>query len=364
MKEQNPKQCLTEGVKVGLKAFIISYIISITVALVLSVAVLDEINDLVLGVYGTSHAISFGLVMKTASMVMHIAAFNTVGSFKIGLLFFGIIPFASFYIADRQDNRDEGFDGKILIIFAAASATFSIALSLLAIASRGDLLTMQLDYFGFVNIVVTFVITFLIQATIGMNYGISLIPGGLASRTMVRLSFGVAAILGVFGLVALLKGLVSDVLLIVAGVVLLIPNIAVYVLFMMMGVSIQMDSSVQKLMAYAGIDVSFAALPLIVQILAVVGMIAIFVFALMRIDREKYFINLAGFSIIYPSVAFLAAYCTGINLGLIKNIIDINMGISLFQAFVVPFAMIWVLGLVLFGVRRLWGHLDILNKNE
>lgn len=352
MRGQTPRQSLIEGARVGLKAFIISYIISLAVAAVLSIAVLDEINDLVLGEYGTSHGISFGLVMKTASMVMHIAVFNTVGSFKIGLLFLAVIPFAAFYIADRQDNRDEGFDARILLIFASASATFSLAMGLLGLAGKGPLLTMELNYFSFLNIVVTFVITFLIQAVIGMNYGITLLPGGLAARRMVRVSFGAAAAIGLVGLIILMSKLVSDGLLAAAGVVLLLPNVAVYVLFLMMGVSIEMDASLQKLMAYAGMDASFSGLPAGVRVVAVAAMVLMFFFVIGSMRRKRYFANLAGFSLLYPAVAFLAAYCTGINLGLVKNIVDIKLGIDLAQAFFVPFAAIWLIGLVLYGLRR------------
>lgn len=349
--KQQIKGDLIEGLKLGLKAFIISYVISLVLGTIFTITILDEINDLVLGVYGESRGINLPVIMKTTSMIMHIAVFNSIGNLKIGILILGVIPAISFYISDKKDNKAEGFDMRLLGLYTISSAVYTLILALVGILSRGELVGVKIDYTSWRNVIVTFIVTLLLQVVIGMNIGETIIPGILASRRMVRLCFGMATLIGIIGLGMALLKVTSNIIIVLVGLIALLPNVAVYILFITMGISIELDGSLEKLMNFANLDVSFSGLPLQLQLGALLIFILILLYVIMRINKTNFLKELVGLAIIFPLVTFLAAFSTEINLGLIKNIVDVRLGINLLQAFLVPFLLILSIGVVVYLMR-------------
>lgn len=324
-------------------------------ALVVNMSVIDDLQDYLEGTLSKGIGFNFGVVVKTTSLIMNVSVFNTSGIIQIGLLVFAALPLFAFYLADRNDNKEEGMDQIGFIVYMVASAVFTLLLTVLSFISKGELLSVAIDFVSLRNIIMTFVITLLIQIVIGMNYDVNRLPGILATRWMVRLMLGFAVVVSTIGLIVFLTQYTTNPMLILFASILLIPNIAIYVMFMMMGgISLNFNNELEQLLSYGQIELSYGAIPIGVRIALMAVFIACIFIALYRINQKNFFKGLLVFSISFPLICLLVALCTVIDLGDVKFIGSIRFGIDYVQALVYPFIAIIGIGMFDTAIKQMF----------
>jgi hypothetical protein len=353
MKAIDKKVVAIEGVRVGLKAFIITYVIAFVVSLVVNISVIDRIQDYLQGTLSQGIGFNFGLVIKTTSLIMNMAVFNTSGEIQIGILSFVALPLLSFYIADRSDNEKEGMDFIGFIIYGIAGVVYMVLLSLTSFISRGNYLGVNVNFVSLRNMIMTIIIAILIQMVIGMNYDANRLPGVMATRWMIRLSLGITALIAIIAMIVGVLKFTNNVLVILLAILVLMPNLMVYILFMTMGVSVDFNNSLDKLLAFGKLNLSYDAIPIGFRIVLIIIFVAAVIFSLTKVEKSSFIKGLSGFAIVYALSCLLLAYGTRINLGVVKGLMDIGLGINLIQAFVYPFVAIMIMGLLWVAIKHM-----------
>lgn len=353
MKSFNKLMTAVEGVRVGLKAFIITYLTAFIVSLVINISVIEKIQDYLQGTLSANVGFDFGLVIKATSVIMNVSVFNSSGTVQLGLLVFGALPLFAFWISDRSDNKNEGMDMVGFMIYMIASAVFTLLLTFVSYLTKGHLLGMEISFVSFRNVGMTFIITLLIQVAIGMNYNMNRLPGILGTRWMVRLTFGLTALISIIGIIALILPYSRSVSLIFLAMIVLVPNLAAYLFFMMFGVSVDFNDSLQKLLAFVDIDLSYTALPIWGRLLMILIFFAMALFSVSRIDKDQYYRGVFGFAIFFSLISLLVAACTVIDLGVVRGLVDIRLGIDPFRAWLFPFVGVLLTG----GLYSMGGRL-------
>lgn len=348
MDTTDKKSLAIEGLRVGLKAFIITYILAFVIAVVVNLSVIENIQDYLQGTLVEGVGFNFGLVIKTTALLMNISVFNSSGVIKIGLLVLVVLPFFAFYMADRSDNKESGMGFAGFIIYGIASLVFTVLLTLLSVISKGEFFDVAVDFVSLRNVFMTFIITYLIQISIGMNYDVHRLPGVIATRWMVRLVLGFAVLASIAGLVYGMTRFTTNPMLILFGLLVLVPNVAIYLMFMMMGISVDFNTELQQLMNYGEIDLSYAAIPMGVRIALMAIFIASIFISLYKMDHDIYMKSIVGFAVTFPLICLLAALCTTVNLGEVKFIGSIHFGISYLEALLYP--VVAILGMAVFDL--------------
>lgn len=325
-----------EGLRVGLKAFIFTYLIAFLLSLIVNLSVIEKIQDYLQGTLSAGVGFDLGLVVKSAVLIMNVSVFNSSGTIQLGLLVFGFLPFIAFFFADRNDNRKEGMDLTGAVIYVIASMVFTLLLTLVSYFTQGNLLGMAITFVSWRNAGMTFVITLLIQVAIGMNYNMNRLPGIIATRWMVRLTIGTTAIISGLGLVGLMIPYTRSISLILLAMIVLVPNLAIYLFFMMFGVGVDFNESLEKLMAFGNIDLSYSAIPVWGRLLLILLFVLFAGFSVSKIDKDNYRTGILGFTMTFSLISLLVAYCTVIDLGVVKGLMDIRLGISPIRAFLYP----------------------------
>lgn len=343
-----------EGLRLGLKAFIITYVLAFVISLVINLSVIETVQDYLLGTLVKGVGFNFGLVVKTTAMIMNVSVFNSSGAIKIGLLIFVALPFFAFFLADRNDNKEDGVGPLGFLVYAIASLVFSLLLLLLSLISRGEFLGVSISFVSLRNVLMTFVITFLIQVSIGMNYDIHHVPGLIATRWMVRIMLGTTLVISLVGLIFGMTRITSNPILILFAAIVMVPNIAIYLMFMMMGISVDFNNELDQLMNYGQIELSYTAIPIGLRIVLMAVFIASIFISIYKLDEEDYMKGLIGFAISYPLICLLMALCTAVNLGEVKFIGSISFGINTLQALIYPFIAIVGMGVFDLAVKQMF----------
>lgn len=346
MKSFNKAMTAVEGVRVGLKAFIFTYLTAFVLSFIINISVIERIQDYLQGTLSESVGFDFGLVIKATSVIMNASVFNASGTIQLGLLIFGALPLFAFYMADRSDNEKEGMDIVGTVIYVIASLVFTLMLTIVSFFTKGHLLGMDINFVSWRNVGMTFIITLLIQVAIGMNYNENRLPGIIATRWMVRLTVGFTSVISVVGILVLLLPYTRSVSLILLMILVLVPNLAVYVFFMMFGVSIGFNEPLQKLLAFANVDLSYAAIPIWARLVLILLFILFALFAITRIDKQQFLKGLIGFGVTFSLISLLMAYCTVIDLGVVRGLMDIRLGINPLQALIFPLGGTMLVGVM------------------
>lgn len=348
------KETLVEGVRVGLKAFIMAYVMAFVMSLVINLSIIDQIQDYLQGTLSEGIGFNFGAVVKVTSIILNASVFNHSGTIQLGLLAFGVLPLIAFFVANRNDNKTEGMDVVGFVIYGLASFTFTALLMAVAYLTRGNLLSMDIDFVSWRNAFMTFIITFLIQLTIGMNYNTHRLPGIIATRWMVRMSLVTTTLVSVIVLVSLMLPYTKNIALILLALLVLVPNLSVYTFFMMFGLSVEFNDSLQKLLAFVEVELSYGALPIGLRLVLIFAFFLFALFAISRIDRSRYGQGLIGFAITFPLLSYLLASCTIIDLGVVKGMMDVRLGINLYHAWLYPFVGIIAIGISYMLINKLF----------
>lgn len=348
------KSNLIEGLKIGLFAFVICYLISFVLAIVLNFTAMGFVKDTMVGAMGGSGSGGFGTIVKLTSILMSASVFNSHGAIRIGIILFAIIPFAALFAIGNKDRIKGGFHPWNLLLYLITSVVFSLALMLLQLVTRGNFLDIKINFVSFLNVITTIFVILLIQLIIGLNYNRKAKSYIRATRVLFRLILGLGAI---FALVDLIKAVLHLKLFLLGkiGVVLaMLPNFTVYKSFLFMGNNIETSDSFAKLMDKAGsLKISFDGLSLPMSIAAIITWILLVVFSLLYINKNKYWKEMCLFALIFSSMSTFLAFCTSTNLGKVILIGEISIGVNILQAFFVPLLSILALGLMVWIIRKM-----------
>ncbi len=100
-----------EGLRIGLWAFILHFVLSGILALIVNVVAMGQLNQWINGSLSDGITFQFSRWIRTISFTMNISVFNgggviqNGGEFHIGVLIFAIIPIIAFWVADRRENK-------------------------------------------------------------------------------------------------------------------------------------------------------------------------------------------------------------------------------------------------------------------
>jgi hypothetical protein len=354
MKTKEVKPHIVKGTKVGLSAFVICYICSLIISIVLNISVLQKINNIVHGALSDKIDMGITSIIKITSIIMNFSVFNTIGNIRVSLLILCVIPCISFIMANRNEEKIDRLNIDRLIVYLTSSVIFSILLSILSLGTKGVLLDVDVNFFSIKNIFITIFITLLIQVVIGMSNNINRISGVRATRIMIRLMLGFGGVIGLIILFILLNGRLGSIFGMLLMIIILLPNMAIYTLFLLMGINVRISEPLLKLINYSNdkLILSFGDLPIFVRVLFILLFVVVICVSLLYLNKKKFLINLGIFVTSFSVFTTLVAIFTAINLGAVKNVVHVQFGINWLQAFLTPFIMVGVIGLIVFLVRK------------
>lgn len=345
-----------EGIRVGLFAFVICFVFSLLLSLVFNFTTMRFLEDALLGAINDSGATAFGMIIKLTAVILSFSVFNSLAGIKIGVLFFAIVPFLAFYIAENRDNRKEGFTPWNLLTYGIASLIFSCVLNILMMLTKGELLGLNISFVSIKNIFITILVTLIIQLIIGLNYNKNARSYIKATRMLFKMVFGIGTILALIGLIKLMATLPIQLNILgkIAGILVLLPNFLVYKGFLLMGNSIETSGDLSEVLnKVASLQISFQELSLGVSLVAITVWIIIVVIAIFFIDKSKYWSELGLFTLTFSVVAAFLAFCTSTNLGKVIFVGEIEIGMNLVTAFLVPLISIAALGAMVWMIRKM-----------
>lgn len=358
------KTNLIKGARVGILSFLICFFVSFVFSLVINIGFLDKLNVLLNGSLSDApkHSISNYLVIT--SLFINFSVFNNGavldngGTLHIGLLFFIVLPAIAFFVADRRNNKEKHFNGQDFVVYVTSSILFGLFVYFYSWITKGELLGIKIDFTEPMNLLMTIVMALTIQYFIGFNYNKKMPVGISTSRWLLRVFIAIGFILSVLGIVLVVSKYISSIPLLIAISIVLIPNMAIYAMFMLMGASIEFGDQLQVLMENVGVDISFATLNLPIRVGLIACFFIIVLFAIWKLGKNKFLEELFLLATSFSCISLILAYCTHMNLGFIKNLLDVQFGINYFFAFMVPFVIILLAGFILHIFRLIFHEIN------
>ena len=262
MEAKTYKENILEGVRVGLIAFLICFVVILVAATVINYIYIDDVNRILNGSLSGDPRPTLGSLLLIVSLVLNLSVFNNGGvlanggSLHIGLLIFLALPIIAFMIADRRDNKKEHFNLEDVMIYCVSSVVYSVILYLFSVIAQGKVLGVEINFSSPLNFIMTLVIVLSIQVFIGLNYNKAFSPGIKKTRSLLRILLGIGLALGFIGLVVGLFKYVGDILISILTIILLLPNIAVYIMFIFMGVNVELGEDVATLQKFVNYSLS------------------------------------------------------------------------------------------------------------
>lgn len=354
------KTNLIKGVRVGILSFLICFTVSFALSLIINIGFLDKLNVLLNGSLSAAPKHSLSNYLVVTSLFINFSVFNNGsvldngGSLHIGLLLFIALPALAFFFADRRNNKEKHFNRQDLIVYLISSILFGLFVYLYSWITKGELLGIKINFTEPLNLLMTVIMAMTIQYFIGFNYNKAMPIGILTSRWLLRVFLGIGFVISLLVIILVLSKYISSIPLLVAISIVLIPNMAIYAMFMLMGASIEFGDQLQVLMENVGVSISFATLNLPIRIGLIACFFIIVLFAIWKLGKEKFLEELFLFATSFSCISLILAYCTHMNLGFIKNLLDVQFGINYFFAFIVPFVIILLAGFILHIFRMIY----------
>lgn len=350
---------LIKGARVGILAFLICFAVAFIMSLVINFGYLGKVNTLLNGSLSAAPKASLSNVLIITSLIINFTVFNNGavlengGTLHLGLLVFVLLPAIAFFIADRRNNKEKHFDGQDFIVYILSSLLFGIFVYSYSWITKGELLGIKINFTEPLNFLMTIVMSLVIQYFIGFNYNKKMPVGIRMSRWLLRVFLAFGFFASVVGVVAVLSKYISSIPLLIAISIVLVPNLVIYAMFMLMGASIQFGDQLQVLMSNIGIDMSFATLNLPIRISLIAVFFTIILIAIWRLGKERFLEELFLLATSFSVISLIFAYCTHMNLGFIKNLLDVQFGINYLFSFIVPFVIILLAGFILHIIRMI-----------
>lgn len=346
------------GINKAMVAFLISFILCLVVSLVINLYFYKELVTVTVGSLGEGANPDTTTILRTLGLILGLSTFQAIGKFQMGLLILALIPLLSFFVAGlmfRLDKigRESQLGLGILMVDGLAALVYAGLVSLTGLILKGLVFGINVDLLSLGNFGFVVVFALFIQVFLGMDRdnAPSVISAGLAyTRKLLRLILGFSGLIGilfvVYYLISYLKGIGK----IIGLIILVLPNLAVYLSFLFMGISIDFTKSFGSLVDRLPFSLDILSIPLGIQIALIVTFIILVFIILLRIPTKRYWLNLLVFVVGFSLSTAILAMASRINSG-IDGALKLNIEISLWKAFLVPFVIISLDGALL-GLLR------------
>lgn len=346
------KYALIEGIRVGMVAFILSFCIALVLSLLVNFTILEQLSSIIQGTLSEPLHINAKSVMMITSVIMNSAVFSNGGNLHLGLIVFAFLPILSFWIATRKDNQVKKFDFQDMVIYIASAFVYALLLTGYSYITNGELMGISFQYVSWKNFLMTIIITGSIQYYIGINYNKSFSSGMKVTRMTMRTFLLFGLVTGAMTIIYLcVRSGISNAFILIVGIIGVLPNIAIYIMHTLMGASIAISSDLQNVVNFIDVDITFSALPIYIRIAAIIVFLLVIIVAVLRIEEENFVKDLLEFAVSFSFLSMMLAYCTSINLGIVKNLMDVSFGVPVLFAFLVPLGATLIIGLIVMLFR-------------
>lgn len=348
------------GINKALFAFLISSVICILISLVINTLFYEQIVMLTIGALGESGKAGGGTILKTAGLILSMSNFLSVGKFQLGIILLGFIPMVSFLISSllfrTQKKKRKQMMFTNTIVDGLAAFVYSVFLMITAYLTAGELFGMQIDFASPRNFVFSFVFLLFLQFVLGLNVHkryFAFTFGMVQARKLLGVMFGFSIMTGVLFILYYLSPYLKSATRMAAFVLLTLPNFAVYLIFLLMGISVDLGDGLSKMTSYLQYDLSFLSLPVEVRAALIVAFMVLVFIALVRIPVKAYWQNLITFALGLSVSSLILAMISRIDLGFVKGALSIRFSISPWKAFLVPLIIILLEGILLVVLKSL-----------
>ncbi len=350
------------GINKGLTAFLISFILCLLLSLLLNLHFYNELIMLTVGSLGEATQAGGGTILRMAVLILGLSFFQTAGKFQLGLLLLAAIPILAFLTAGllfRVKKKEKGGYVNLLssmIIDGLAGAVCALFLFAAAFLTKGELFGLDINFASLRNLGFSFAFSIFIQFILGIDRSksfASFTPGLLKTRSLIWLSLGFSALTGILYILYYLTPFLKSFLRILVFSAVFLPNLAAYLSFILMGLTVDLADSLGSLKNYLNLSSDPLMLSAEIRVVLVVAFILLVFILLIKMPSLKYWHNLltlaTGFSL---SMLVLAA-ATRIDLGYVKGALNVSLSVSPLKAFAVPFVIILLDGLLLRLLRQI-----------
>ena len=361
-KKVNYGEYMVLGINKAMLAFLISFVLCLAISLVINLHFYQELVAITVGGLGEEANAGAGTILRTAALILGLSTFQTSGKFQLGILILGIIPVISFLVAGRifrlkTSKKDTKVDlGIRMVVDGLAALIYALFILLSAVVGRGELFGLHVDFvsprnFGFTVLFIVF-----LQFFLGGNPHDTFTvftSGLLRTRKLLRLILSFSALTGILFILYYFTPYVKGAVKIVVLILAVLPNLAVYLSFLLMGITVDLGESFQTLASYLPmLNWNAFVLPDSIRVSLIVAFIIMVLILLVRIPAKQYWQTLIVFVIGYSMSIWLLAMASRVNLG-IRGAINIHFEISLWKAFFVPLLLIALDGILLALLRML-----------
>ncbi len=312
-----------DGVKIGLRSFIILYGLSLLISIVLNITVIEQLKDYMQGTMSGDVGFDFSLIVRIAVFIVNISFFHSAGLMKFGFIIFIILPFISFSIS-ILDNKDEGL-GDNLIIYFVSSLIFTACIGLASFFVRGDILGVAIDFVSVRNILITFFIAFIIQMIITFSRHLDSLQGVYLCKNFIKYTAGFTLIVSFIFFVLAVTKFIHNFFLVTLMAIVVVPNLAVYLFFAMIGIPLEFSEHINGLLAVAGVNLNITSLPIYFRIILIMVLLIMVLLAILSRKTHLTYKNIAGFTGLMAVFAFFLSVVTQIDLSAMTTLFDFKI---------------------------------------
>lgn len=354
------------GVNKGLTAFLISFLVCLLLSLVINLRFYQALVMLTVGSLGEAGTAGGDTILRTAAALLGLSFFQTSGKFQMGVILLAIIPLFAFLAAGllfrvKKQAKDSYVNlMSSLIIDGLAAAVYALFLFMTALLTKGVLFGLEINFASARNLLFSFLFSIFIQFILGINRHkrfTSFTAGLLKTRNLLWLTMGFSTLTGILFILYYLTPYLKSFLRILAFALVFLPNLAIYLAFMLMGISPDLADSLGTLSSYLKLNADILNFPAGIKVLLIVAFILLVFLVLLKMPVKRYWQNLAAFAFGYSLSMLMLAVCSRVDLGYVRGALNIGFAVSPIKAFVVPFVIIGLDGVLLRLIRQMYREL-------
>lgn len=353
------------GVNKGLTAFLFSFILCLLLSLVINLRFYQELIMLTVGSLGEVGAAGSDTILRTTGLLLGLSFFQTSGKFQMGLLLLSVIPLSAFFGAGLLFRLKKPKDSYVnlissVIIDGLAAAVYALFLFITAFLTKGVLFGVEINFASGRNLLFSLLFAVFVQFILGINRHkkfTNFTAGLLRTRNLLWLTLGFSALTGILFILYYLTPYLKSLVRILAFALVFLPNLAVYLSFMLMGVPLDLADSLGTLSNYLRLNTEILNLPVSIKVQLIISFIVLVFIVLLKMPVKKYWQNLFTFALGYSLSMLILAMSSRVDLGYVKGAFNIGLAVSPVKAFAVPFVIIWLDGLLLRLIRQIYREL-------
>jgi hypothetical protein len=346
---------LIEGLRSALIAFLIILGISFVLSIIVNFTSYERFNEIMSGTLGGNKGVTASSIIKLTFAIFNLSLFNTLGSVKLGLLIFLIIPIIAFWISNKHINNRGDIDITNIKIYIITSLSFGVLQFIMSLITAGEIVEdLNINFASIGNIISTILITFLLQVLIKVNYKSNFRSEGVkAFKDTYRIIIIIGAIVGLVAIVYGIRSQSKDIIMLLTSIIFLLPNVIAYTCFYMMGLTLGFNDKLQNALDFIGIDASLESM-MIVRYIGVLVFVLIVIIVIYRMNKDRFIIDTIIYSASLGLFIGILAYLSKIDIKQIPILGTITISVnSLLLSIIIPIAMIWIIVLIYYLILKI-----------